>query len=125
MIAEAWRADLHAYMGGTIRGLGGIPLAIGGVADHVHAVVGLKATVALADLVREVKKATSVWAMERFGGFSWQTGYAAFTVSPGDVDRVVAYVRRQEEHHRTLSSQDELRTLLDEFGVEYDERYFE
>src|SRR5690348_9706941 len=83
-IDAAWRSDLHAYLGGTIRGLGGVPEAIGGVADHVHLLVGLKATHCLADVIRELKKAASIWVHEKIGAgdFAWQEGYAAFTVSP-------------------------------------------
>lgn len=125
MIAPEWRSDLHAYIGGTVRGLGATPTIVNGVADHVHLLVGLRGTHAVADLVREVKKASHSWASERFRGFQWQDGYAAFSVSPSDVGRVTAYIANQEEHHRTVSSVDELRALLAEFGVEFDERFFE
>ena len=59
---DSWRSKMHEYLGGTVRGLGGIPECVGGVADHVHLLVGLKATHCLADFVRELKKAASVWA---------------------------------------------------------------
>jgi putative transposase len=82
-IAALWRPRLHEYLGGTISGLGGIPEIVGGVADHVHLLVGLKATHKLADVLRELKKASSVWVHEQIGlaSFAWQDGYAAFTVS--------------------------------------------
>lgn len=101
-IADAWRDRLHEYMGGTLRGLGGFPEGIGGVADHVHILVGLKATHCLADVVREMKKAASVWVHDEIGmkDFGWQDGYAAFTVSPTAIGAVQAYVANQEEHHR-------------------------
>ncbi len=69
MIADAWRDDLHAYVGGTVRGLGAIPTSVGGVADLVHLLAGLRGNHAVSDLVREVKKASTVWAKERFAGF--------------------------------------------------------
>jgi putative transposase len=125
MIDAAWRADLHAYIGGTIRGLGGVPLAVGGVADHVHALAGIKATQAVADLVREVKKASSNWASERYVRFGWQSGYGAFSVSPDRTEAVTAYIRDQEAHHRHVSSADELRAILEEYGIQFDERYFD
>jgi REP element-mobilizing transposase RayT len=83
-IAPEWRGRLHEYLGGTITGLGGFPQGVGGVADHVHLLVGLKATHCLADVLRELKKASSVWVHEQVGvrEFAWQEGYAAFTVSP-------------------------------------------
>lgn len=125
VISDVWREDLHAYIGGTIRGLGALPTIVNGVADHVHILIGLRGTHALADLVRETKKASSSWAREKFEGFQWQEGYAAFSISPLDVPRVVAYIANQEEHHRRISSVDELRAIMEEFGMDYDERYFE
>jgi REP element-mobilizing transposase RayT len=82
-IDAAWRSRLHDYLGGTIRGLGGIPQGIGGVADHVYLLVGLKATHGLSDVMRELKKASSSWVHDEIGlqMFAWQEGYAAFTVS--------------------------------------------
>jgi putative transposase len=78
-----------------------------------------------ADLVREIKKVSSEWAKGRFHRFAWQTGYGAFSVSPGEVGKTVTYIENQEAQHRKVTSADELRALLEEFGVEYDERYFE
>ena len=83
LIASAWRGRLHDYLGGTLRGLAGFPDTIGGIADHVHLLVGLQATHCLADVLRELKKASSIWVHEEIGLrlFAWQEGYAAFTVS--------------------------------------------
>jgi putative transposase len=83
LIAPEWRVRLHDYLGGTIRGLDGYPEGIGGVADHVHLLVSLKATHCLADFMRELKKASSLWVHKEIGlhAFAWQEGYAAFTVS--------------------------------------------
>lgn len=125
MIGDAWRTDLHAYLGGTVRGLGASPVIVGGVADHVHILVGLRGNHAISDLVREVKKASTAWARQHYHAFAWQGGYGAFSIAFGDVPRVVAYIANQEEHHRTVSSADELRTIMAEFGVEFDEQYFE
>jgi REP element-mobilizing transposase RayT len=75
LIRDAWREDLHAYLGGTVRGLDGVPESVGGVADHVHLLVGLRATHTLADFMRELKKASSVWAAEISGErFAWRKG---------------------------------------------------
>ena len=125
MIDPNWGKDLHAYVGGTVRGLGATPFAVGGVADHVHVLAGLKATHNVADLVREVKKASSIWGAQRYHQFAWQAGYGAFSVGSRDLDAAVAYVNGQEEHHRTISSAEELRLLLAEHGVPLDERFFE
>ncbi len=125
MIAEAWRDDFHAYIGGTVRGLGAVAQIVGGVEDHVHILAGIRGSHAVGDLVREIKKATNAWAKERFTGFGWQEGYGAFSVSPTDLVKTVAYIANQEAHHRHISSADELRALMAEYGIDFDERYFE
>jgi putative transposase len=126
-IADACRGRLHGYMGGTLHGLGAIPIAIGGTADHLHLLIGLRANHSVADLVRETKKAATAWMRNEASlpTFGWQEGYAAFSVGADARDAVVAYVRNQGAHHRGRSSFDELRALLEEAGVEIDERYFE
>jgi len=125
-IRDGWKARLHEYLGGTIRGLGGFPEGIGGVADHVHLLIGLKATHCLADVVRELKKASSVWVHEEIGdSFAWQEGYAAFTVSPTARPFVKEYIAHQEEHHRVKSYREELVEMLTRAGVEYEARYLD
>ena len=119
-----WKRQFHEYLGGTIRGLGGKPLKIGGVEDHVHALIGLKTTHCLADFSRELKKSTSVWAKAQHDrDFEWQEGYAVFSVSPSTMEKVALYIERQEEHHRTTSFLDELKLLLKRHGVDYDLNY--
>jgi putative transposase len=124
LIKDTWRSRMHEYLGGTVRGLGGIPECIGGVADHVHLLVGLKATHCLADFVRELKKASSVWAADNHDRFfQWQEGYSAFTASHTHRDPLKAYIGGQEEHHRKLSFVEELKHLLERNAVEYDPKY--
>jgi hypothetical protein len=112
-------------MGGCIRELGGHPIEIGGVSDHAHLVFGLKATHRLADVVREIKSASSGWVHREVGSsvFSWQEGYGGFTASERDLDGLLRYVRNQEEHHRQRTFEEEYRALLEEHHVEFDERY--
>ena len=105
--------------------MGGSAEIIGGVADHVHLLVVLKATHCLADFVRELKKASSFWVHEEVGlaGFAWQEGYAAFTVSASTRDAVGKYIARQEEHHRGKTFRDELVQMFQKAGIDYDQRY--
>ncbi|HUQ72184.1 MAG TPA: IS200/IS605 family transposase [Planctomycetaceae bacterium] len=126
-IEPAWRMQLHEYLGGTINGLGGYSQGVGGVADHVHLLVGLKSTHCLADVLRELKKASSVWVHEQIAlpGFAWQEGYSAFTVSPTACDGVRRYIANQEQHHRRKSFREELIEFLKTAGVEFDERYLD
>lgn len=127
IIADEWRDRIHEYLGGTIRGLGGQPEGVGGVSDHVHLLVGLRATHCLADVMRELKKASSVWVHQYIGlpTFAWQEGYAAFTVSAPSCPAVQRYIAHQEEHHREQSYVEELIWMLNQAGVEYDPKYLE
>ncbi|HEX5221910.1 MAG TPA: IS200/IS605 family transposase [Verrucomicrobiae bacterium] len=123
-IKPAWRTHLHEYLGGTIRGWGGVPKMVGGVEDHVHLLVGLRATHCLANFMQELKKASSVWAAEKHEQtFSWQEGCAAFTVSWTHIEMVRQYIARQEEHHRQTDYVAELEQLLKKDSVKYEEKY--
>ena len=126
-ISSEWRSRLHQYIGGVVKGLGGVPQAVGGVADHVHLLVGLKATHCLADFMRELKKQASVWVHTEIGSprFAWQEGHAAFTMSPNSRTGVSGYIEHQEEHRRQKSFREELIEMLQRAGVEYDERYLD
>ncbi len=124
LILAEWRPRLHEYLGGTVKGLGGVPEAIGGVEDHVHLLIGLKTTAAPAEMVRELKKASSVWAAEHHcKGFAWQEGYGIFSVSCTHVEAVRNYIANQEEHHRKTGSSGEFRQMLERNGVTYDPKY--
>ncbi|MEZ6040797.1 MAG: IS200/IS605 family transposase [Planctomycetaceae bacterium] len=126
-IADDWIERFHEYIGGTVRGLDGVPEAVGGIADHVHLLVGLKSTHRLSDFMRDMKKSTSKWVHETINEprFGWQDGYAAFTVSPTARDGVRHYIGRQREHHAKQSFQEELIELLQRAGVAFDPEYLE
>jgi putative transposase len=120
------RDELHRYLGGTCNNLDCPVLLVGGVADHVHILCRLGRTIAVADLVKELKRESSKWLKEKspeLADFYWQNGYGAFSVSPGHVEMLRVYIANQEEHHRALSFQDEFRRLLKKYGVQWDERY--
>ncbi len=106
---KGWRGRLHAYLGGIVNDLGGVPEGIGGVEEHVHLLVGLRATHCLADVLREIKSASARWVHQEMNQplFSWQDGYGAFTVSANRTDAVKNYIARQEEHHQKRSFQEE------------------
>ena len=127
LIVEAIRKPMRDYLAGTVLGLKGHCRAVGGMADHVHLLVGLGATHTLSDFVRELKKASSKWAREQDSSFrfAWQEGYAAFTVSASGAAEVHRYIANQEEHHRMRSFRDELKMMLEKSGVAYDERYLD
>jgi len=123
-IRSDWRPRLHEYLGGTIRGLDGVALKVGGVEDHVHALIGLKPTHCIANFLRELKKASSVWSAENHEReFEWQEGYSIFAVSASLMETVNHYIERQEEHHRKMTFEDELKLLLEKHGINYDPKY--
>jgi REP element-mobilizing transposase RayT len=120
------RARLHAYMAGVLQNIGCEPILINGVEDHIHILCNLSRKVTIAGLVEEAKKSTSKWMKEQgpqYGDFFWQGGYGSFSVSQSNVEQVRAYIATQEEHHRTVSFQDEFRALCRKHGIEIDERY--
>ena len=90
LVALSWRERLYKYMGGTVRGFGGMAIQIGGVEDHVHMLVSRKLTMCISDLLRALKKASSSWVSDVIGQceFQWQDGYSAFTVSASAIDSV-------------------------------------
>jgi REP-associated tyrosine transposase len=120
-----WRGRLHAYMGGIVNDLGGVPEKIGGIDDHVHMLVGLRATHRLADVLKEIKASSSKWVHEELKKllFSCQEGYGAFTISAPQIETVKKYIDNQEEHHRRKTVQEEYIELLRRSGAEYDEKY--
>ncbi|MBP3227367.1 MAG: transposase [Bacteroidaceae bacterium] len=117
---------LLSYIGGTIRGLGGIPIEIGGMRDHVHILTSLPKTSSLSDFVRAIKAESSKWLKSlapMYADFSWQTGYGAFSVSPSMSEKTVAYIRNQKQHHTKRTFQEEYKMFLEAYKVDYDEKY--
>ena len=124
MIVPDLQPRIYDYLGGITRGLGGILVEIGWIADHVHILVILKPTTLLSDFMRELKSSSSKWAREITGGkFEWQNGYGAFTVGKSQIPTVRKYIQNQERHHRSNTFEDEFKELLRLADVEYDERY--
>ena len=114
------------YIGGIIRDEGAIPFAVGGVADHIHILTTLPKTVAMSDFVRAIKAKSSKWLKTvdaYYEFFQWQEGYGAFSVSPSLMERTKQYIFGQAEHHNTKSYHDEYCETLNEYGIEYVERY--
>jgi len=101
-------------------------LQIGGIEDHVHIVCKLSRKIALMKLVEEVKSHSSKWMKtkgDQYQNFYWQNGYGAFSVNPKQIEVVIRYIKNQEEHHKKRPFQEEYRAFLDQYKMEYDERY--
>jgi len=125
MLTKDLQSNMHAYLGGIVKNLKGVPVAVGGIEDHVHVLVGLRATHCLSDVLRELKSGSSEWAHVTASkkNFAWQPGYFGATVSPSQIEKVKQYILKQEEHHRRKSFQEEYLEVLRLSGIEYDERY--
>lgn len=125
LIDEKIRESLFQYLGGVCKGLECNPVKVGGYTDHVHILCLLSRKIAQMNLLEELKKQSSKWIKTQgnaYSNFYWQDGYGVFSVNPTQIDMVVDYIKNQEEHHKTLSFQDELRVFLKKYNVEYDER---
>jgi putative transposase len=117
---------LFAYQAGIYKEWESPPPVIGGVQDHVHSLFALSKNHALKKIVEEVKKGSSKWMKidgPRNLDFHWQAGYGAFSVSQSNLEEVKLYIENQEEHHRKMSFQDELRALFGRHGIKFDERF--
>ena len=127
LLIDAVRPGAHAYIAGILRNMKCDAVNVGGTEDHVHVACVLSKFHAPAEVIEAVKRDSSKWMKSAEGGgppdFHWQRGYGLFSVSPSDFDAAVAYVQRQEEHHRKLTFQEELRKFLKKYNVPYDERY--
>jgi REP element-mobilizing transposase RayT len=117
---------LWPYLGGIAREHGMKAIAVGGIEDHVHILLSLPSTLAIAKAVQLIKGASSIWIHATFPehrNVYWQEGYGAFSVGVSQIDDTVRYILNQAEHHRTVSFQDEFRAILRRHGIEFDERY--
>jgi len=120
------RPPLHGYVATVLRNLRCRPIVINSVHDHLHGLFDLARTVALSDVVQDLKSSSSKWIKTQgpsFAGFAWQAGYGAFAVSESQREIVHAYIAGQEEHHRQKTFQEEYQALLERHRLAYDERY--
>ena len=118
--------DLFKFIWGILKNKKCHLYRINGVEDHIHIVTHIHPSISLSSLVKDIKLASSAHIKENklFENFSnWQDGYGAFTYSIKEKDRLIEYVKNQEEHHKTVTFKDELTALLIEHGIEFDEQY--
>lgn len=126
IIRESWKEELYKYMTGIIQNHNHKVLAINGMPDHVHILIGMRPTQSLSELMQDIKGDSSKWINQKGfvrGKFSWQEGYGAFSYSKSHVDKAIDYIKNQEHHHREKSFMEEYRAFLEKFEVDYDERY--
>jgi putative transposase len=126
LITDELAPELYSYLGGTLNQLECTPIRINGHLDHIHILCCLSKKITVIKLLQEIKQSSSKWAKTKgiqYKNFYWQDGYGAFTVSAGNITRIVRYVENQKEHHRKKTFQKEYIGLLEKYGVEYDIRY--
>jgi REP element-mobilizing transposase RayT len=125
-ITAELQPQLWPFLGGIARKNRMTVLAVGGVQDHVHILVSLPSTIAIAKAIQLLKAGSSLWVHETFSaqrGFAWQEGYGAFSVGISQVEHTRKYIESQAEHHRKNTFQEEFRTFLKKHKMDYDERY--
>jgi putative transposase len=126
LIDNEWKEQLNKYITEIIQNSNHKLLAINGMPDHIHILIGMRPTQSISDLMKEVKQSSSKWINEnKFAKvhFEWQEGYGAFSYSKSQIDNVIKYINNQEEHHRKKTFKEEYLEMLTKFEIEYDEKY--
>jgi len=126
IIQKHWKDELYKYITGIVQNNNHKLLAINGMPDHVHLLIGLRPSQSLSDLMQNIKGSSSKWINDKrlvMGRFSWQEGFGGFSYSKSEIDTVIRYIHNQQEHHKRKSFTEEYLEMLNEFNVEYDDRY--
>jgi REP element-mobilizing transposase RayT len=126
LLLKTHNDQLWPYMAQTLINMEHKPIIINGMPDHIHIFLGLNPKISISDLVRDLKRSSSLWINEQKwfrGTFQWQDGYGAFSYGRSQIDDVYKYIQTQEEHHKKRSFKKEYLEMLRKFGVEYDKRY--
>lgn len=126
LIREEWKQELCKYISGIIKNNEHKLLAINGVGDHAHILLGMKPVQSLADLMQDIKGSSSKWINDKkfmHGKFEWQAGYGAFTYSHSQISRVIEYIQNQEVHHKKSTFKEEYVSFLKSFEISYNENY--
>lgn len=126
LILSSWEKQLYKYITGIVTNKDQKLIAINGMPDHLHILIGMKPSCQLSSLVREIKKSSNKWINDNGfvkGKFNWQTGYGAFSYSHSTLPHVINYIKNQKEHHRKKSFKEEYITFLQKFEIDFKEDY--
>ncbi|MBN8834869.1 MAG: transposase [Niastella sp. SCN 39-18] len=126
LIHNSWEDDLYKYITGIVQNKEQKMLAINGMPDHIHFLIGMKPSCCLSDLVREIKKASNEFIKTKNfcpQKFNWQEGFGAFSYSHSNLDPVITYIRNQKEHHKKISFKEEYVEFLNKFEIEHKPEY--
>ena len=126
LISQSWKKELYLYIAGIIEKQGHKLIAINGMPDHIHILIGMRSNQSVSDLLQDIKRNSSLWINQKGfvnGKFEWQEGYGAFSYSKSHVPEVIKYIDNQEKHHERKTFRQEYLEFLEKFDVSYDERY--
>jgi len=126
LISKDWKGELYQYITGIVKGEGQKLIAINGMPDHIHILLGIKPNTVLSNLVRTIKVSSSNFINTKKwvrGKFSWQEGFGAFSYSHSQIPDVVRYIQHQEAHHSRKSFKEEYHAMLEKFAMKYDDQY--
>jgi REP element-mobilizing transposase RayT len=126
LIQREWKDELHKYIAGIIKGKNQKSIIVNGMPDHIHAFIGLRPSMAISDLVRDIKNNSSDFINNRKfvrGKFSWQESFGAFSYSHSHINKVYNYILNQERHHKKKTFKEEYFEFLKKFEIDYNERY--
>ena len=126
IIPNQHRVELHKFITGIVQKREHKMLSIFCMPDHIHLLIGLKPSFSISDLVRDVKAGSSKFINDKNwlkGKFNWQEGFGAFSYSRSQIDNVIQYILKQEEHHKEKTFKEEYLDFLKKFEIEYDEKY--
>jgi REP element-mobilizing transposase RayT len=126
LIQNGWRGELYKYMTGTLANKGHKLLQIGGMPDHIHALISMSPKQSPSDLMADVKRSSSLWINDKrlvMGKFSWQEGFGAFSYGKSQIPNIANYIENQEKHHKKRTFMEEYLEFLKLFEIEYDQRY--
>ena len=126
VIHSSWKDELYRYMTGIVQNNKHKLIAINGMPDHIHILIGMRPTQSISDLMQDIKGSSSKWINQKGFikvKFEWQEGYGAFSYGKSQVKDVIAYIENQEQHHSKKTFRDEYMDFLKKFDIEYDEQY--
>jgi len=126
LILPGWEEELYKYISGTVRNKGQKMLSINGSLNHIHFLIGMKPTCCLSDLIREIKKSSSIFIKEKDFSrykFQWQEGFGAFSYSHSQLSDVIRYIENQKEHHEKKSFREEYLSFLKAFEIDFKDEY--
>jgi putative transposase len=126
LIDNHWKDELYGYIAGIIKGKNQKSIIVNGMPDHIHIFIGLQPSIAISDLVRDIKSNSSNFINNKkfiSGRFSWQEGYGVFSYSHSQIEKVFNYIKNQENHHRKKTFKEEYIEFLNKYNIEFNQKY--